>query len=307
VLAEGGVVAPPYDAGKTPPKPLTVASNQGSPDPFVGDAVGLYWIDSGGRRLVTAPFAGGTATLAADLHGPSALATDGTDAFVAETGSIYSGSVKGILRVPVAGGAGTLMLNGVSASELAAAGGLLYFVAQSAVQRVPTAGGTPEVLAKTNGIVFALAASGGCAVYVESGLRRVCEPSGSVDVLDPQGGSPIAVDAGEVIYVAYVSGGKQLRRIPDKGGSATTVADLRNEPLLAALAADATHVFVAYQGTSSKSYYDGIVDRVPRAGGVAESLATGQRDPSGLALDDTYVYWANRGNGTIVKTPKVSP
>lgn len=39
----------------------------------------------------------------------------------------------------------------------------------------------------------------------------------------------------------------------------------------------------------------GIVARVPIAGGVATVLATGQADPQGIAVTPTAIYWANRG------------
>ncbi|WP_437330352.1 hypothetical protein [Sorangium sp. So ce381] len=44
--------------------------------------------------------------------------------------------------------------------------------------------------------------------------------------------------------------------------------------------------------------------RVPIAGGEAEVLASEQDGPSGIAVDDSYVYWANQGAGTVVKLRK---
>jgi hypothetical protein len=45
----------------------------------------------------------------------------------------------------------------------------------------------------------------------------------------------------------------------------------------------------------------GIVGSVPMDGGVARVLATGQMDPEGIAATPTAVYWANSGDGTIMR------
>ena len=49
----------------------------------------------------------------------------------------------------------------------------------------------------------------------------------------------------------------------------------------------------------------GIVGRVPRSGAKSvDVLAKGQALPSGIAVDATWVYWANAGDGTVWRTPK---
>jgi hypothetical protein len=49
---------------------------------------------------------------------------------------------------------------------------------------------------------------------------------------------------------------------------------------------------------------DGTVRRVPSGGGQLETLASGQVQPWGIAIDDEFVYWAAKGAGTILKVAK---
>ncbi len=49
---------------------------------------------------------------------------------------------------------------------------------------------------------------------------------------------------------------------------------------------------------------DGSVRRVAKGGGASTAIATGQSRPRRLALDDTYVYWSNELGGAIMRAPK---
>jgi hypothetical protein len=40
---------------------------------------------------------------------------------------------------------------------------------------------------------------------------------------------------------------------------------------------------------------DGAVMKVGKGGGAPIVLASGQQGPTGLAVDDAFVYWANAG------------
>ena len=51
------------------------------------------------------------------------------------------------------------------------------------------------------------------------------------------------------------------------------------------------------------NYGNGRVLKVPRGGGGKTTLATGQSVPSSLAVDGTHVYWVNAGDGTVNEVP----
>jgi hypothetical protein len=64
------------------------------------------------------------------------------------------------------------------------------------------------------------------------------------------------------------------------------------------IAVDATSVYVAGIGS-------GAVVKVPSAGGLPVTLACGQSQPSGIAVDGQRVYWTNQGvgDGSVMSVP----
>lgn len=64
----------------------------------------------------------------------------------------------------------------------------------------------------------------------------------------------------------------------------------------AGLALDETHVYWTTAG--------GLVQRAPKAGGAAETIASGQNDPGPIVADGKRVIWINRGDGTLLKRKK---
>ena len=63
------------------------------------------------------------------------------------------------------------------------------------------------------------------------------------------------------------------------------------------LALDTTHLYF----TDTE---EGVVARVPKAGGPAEELATGQERPVAIAVDDTSVYWVNIDSDVLMRVDK---
>src|SRR5205814_7527236 len=102
-------------------------------------------------------------------------------------------------------------------------------------------------------------------------------------------------------------------KMPLAGGTPTTLASRQGHPL--AIAVDPTNVYWVNGGTREPGTFnrhaDGSTMKVPLAGGVPVTLASGQRGHDAVAIDATSVYWANyctRDNtrdGAVMKvTPK---
>ncbi len=69
-----------------------------------------------------------------------------------------------------------------------------------------------------------------------------------------------------------------------------------------AIAVDATHV---YWATSGSGCNDGLIRRMPKAGGAIETLASNQPNPRALDLDQDHVYFYDAcGSGLLRRVPK---
>jgi hypothetical protein len=211
--------------------------------------------------------------------------------------------------------------------------GALYWVNQDdgTVVTVPAAGGTVATLAgPTPGLMgligitaddsslyFTTNIPGGCTGGIGmngSGASSgsCTNPMGTVQKipLDGTAGSLlesdgqhlptglIAVDATSVYWVD-VQG--ELLATPSGGGTTRTLAQIVNGGFVA-IAVDGTSVY----WTAGDGVY-----AVPRVGGPATALATGNRPLGTIAIDDANVYWTTvpagcNGSctGTIAKVPK---
>jgi hypothetical protein len=191
------------------------------------------------------------------------------------------------------------------------------------VRLVPLSGGPEKALTSERSTSL----GGGCCVLVDaqhlywSSRSAVAEMGGSRIMSAPRkGGTPTAlasfpaseaggyhmpavVDDGFIYVISQEHEGNgepgNISLLPKTGGSLRILATVKR-PQAIALDKDSVY-FVAGDGA-------GVVGRISKATGGASIIATGQDDPRSVAVDDTYVYWANfgRGNstGSIKKAKK---
>ena len=128
-------------------------------------------------------------------------------------------------------------------------------------------------------------------------VRTVRLQDGSTSILASAQDEPefVRVDVDHVYWAA----GLDVMRIDKTGGSPQHLATVPAgnwDNVFDGIALDDTHVYLTLSNT-------GNVVRVPKLGGPAETIATGQASPYGIAVNDTGVYWANNDSGTVMRCP----
>jgi hypothetical protein len=252
-----------------------IATGQGNPGGIAVDAARTYWVRAGiyGGSVLSLPLGGGTPfVIAAAQHEPEVIAIDATSVYWTTT---YGGTV---MRAPLGGGPATVLASGqdhpygiaVDASHVYWTN-LGSMAASGLLQRVPLGGGPAETLA------FGLSYPG-----------RLALDTSSVYWLETDGNQPPSMPS--------------VMKMPLAGGARVTLASGIGS-FVSGIAVDVTRVY--WTGTAGMN---GYVMAVPLEGGPAQTLATGQPDPLGLALDATAVYWVDygptSGPGSVMRVAK---
>jgi hypothetical protein len=273
---------------------------------------------------VTSPPVGLTGAGVAD---PAGLAVDDT--------SVYWYSTNAVFKVDKAGGLAVTLAMATTPSAIAIDSRSVYYAQYGAIMGIPLGGGTPVTVASAGvtdalsvdasrlywanntGSIEAAPIAGGAAVQLAFGS---CYPSRAA--IDPQfvywmdcdisraplsGGGPtvklttsgnleggrIAVDTTGIYFAALGGTTAGVYSVPLNGGP---VRQLAQATTVSGLALDAKNVYFADQT-------QGTVGYVPKGGGSAVVLATGQARPRGLAVDASYVYFGT--DEAIVRARKL--
>jgi hypothetical protein len=231
-----------------------------------------------------------------DRQLPTFMAVDATQLYwtVRGTPAPYD-SQGGVWKVPLAGGSPVTLFTGYVAGPLAIDASSIYWATgdigapppwpfpppSTTLCKVPLAGGTPAVVTSGWNAISAIAVDETSVYLLDAGPAQ--SGHGTVAKVPLGGGAPVTLATGQTFLM----------------GPGT------DSNWGIALAVDASSVYWGTAGTQAENYSDGAVMKVPLTGGPPVTVALGQISVSGLAVDETSVYWANRFDGSIMKaTPK---
>jgi hypothetical protein len=197
---------------------------------------------------------------------------------------LYSTSA-GLWSVPLAGGATTEIAP--AATGVAVVGGTLYYTAEHPV-------GTADNQGKQ---------SSASALYAAPFAGGPIDPTTAVLVADNFTAGASTQD-GSSLYLAGAGLGSVLKLTPPDTSVPLTFAGTLE---IRALAVDDSHLYAAVEDLSAQPS-QGLIVRMPKAGGGTDRLALLPGNPDGLAVDSGDLFWIQEppsgtfGNSTIVRS-----
>jgi hypothetical protein len=295
--------------------PEVLAPDLNLPMGVAVDDTHVYWSETGtwepnylyNGKIVRMPKAGGAmTTLANNGEFPRQVHSDGTSVYWLDNGTsdfvepAHPGRVR---KVAVGGGTPSVLTSSAAGNgfhRMMASDTHLYFSAGFwEIRRVPKAGGQDALVVGGGDDVnsFTLDAT---SVYWTS--KPLNETIGSIQKIGLAGGAttPIAdvTEPGAVAVssdtIFWIEEGENLMSRPLAGGTATPIA---SGSAIVELLVDGDFLYWADCG-------GGAVVAIPLGGGDPINVATGLGCAMGLAVDDTYVYWVDRGEQFTFPPPK---
>ncbi|MBI3203365.1 MAG: hypothetical protein HYZ29_17635 [Myxococcales bacterium] len=268
------------------------------------DNTDVYWTDNESGTVIAAPKSGGALrTLASGQHHPQFVALDSTH--------VYWGNAQSpdgfVGRVEKSGGPVEVVADN-SARVIAVDASRVFFTAYgdgAAVRSAPLAGGPAVTLADAQPNPTGIAVFEGFVYWGNQGAHQV---DGGIMKVPAIGGAPSVVVTGQVSGgVAADSSGiywgngmeeaPGVMRAPLAGGPAVRLAP---DEVDFALTIDDDRVYFANLA--------GEVRSVPKTGGAACTIATGQAWARTLALDAEFIYWTiphlAQTDGSVRRAPK---
>jgi hypothetical protein len=304
-----------------------VATGQGQPIDLAVDSESVYWPAQTTPAVVKASLTGATlTTLVSDAQFPTIPGFQPTRLTV-DTHNVYFSanySPIGVYEVGLNGGATT----SVGGTNIAAWPGKVA-VNSSAVYWVSFTTGdlwrAPLNDPAGAAIIEPGPAAGGMDGWDLAGLDDTyvywywegTSPSGRDSFMERAplaGGTPstvvsdialtmsATVDSSNLYYTEYI--GTVVKVATEGGGMPVTIASGLAGPRR--IVVDETNAYWTAGGTDNTASMtcDSVVQTVGLNGGPVTDLATGQYSAYAIAVDSNYVYFADIGLGTVLKTPK---
>ena len=281
--------------------PFIVASGLSSPSKLVLAGGYLFWSDSNDNIGQVS------------VNGGAVVHIDaGTGAFqmTADTNNVYwAGGASSMFQEAIGGTTASTIGHGVVFNPymLLSNGGFLYWAEYSSsgsIQRIPIGGdvdaGTPitppDVLLPT-GIAFV-----GSQMYISVSDGTL--DNGTISAVLPDGGLQNLV-SGRYGPAGLITDGARLYWV-DNGGSPDEVESIELDGGGGLdYSTNFLHPYLASDGVSLYILdYNGAIAKTPVGSVAITTLYDFSYDTGGLAVDETWVYWADEADGIIYKIEK---
>jgi hypothetical protein len=267
------------------------------------DAKNIYFTDWYTSSVYSVPKqsnGAGTQTALAMSQGmPSAVATDGSNVYWANTNG------PGIMKWSSGGGVSTFATDGLNPEGVTVSGSHLFWSDYNGpnITVTPLSGLSPTVIDNSS-LSYNIAVVGSTAYYGATNAGEVrrapIDGSASPTVLATSANAwDVAADTTNVYWVD-VSAGTLSRRASDLSSAAVTMSTGDTN-------AYGIHIDDDDQSLYWTSYSNGTV-RMTRPQGGAPNVTIGNGGgATGIATDATMIYWTNPAANSISKMPKPGP